>query len=386
MSNPQPYGKSTINNSPLDASGSDFPCKQRSGVYDDEGARAKNTFAVGATVPLAFTGSAVHGGGSCQISLTKDEKPTKNSQWAVIKSMEGGCPGTDGGASTSFNFAVPNTVAAGDWTMAWTWFNKIGNREIYMNCAPITITGGSKKREVNETTYEIDDSALAKRDASFPAMFLANMGNGCKTDDSKDLQFPDPGTVLEKASTASLSPPTGTCPKLPNVLLGGAASGSSGSASPNTSTPASNSTGTSAPTAPGTATILASQAPSPSSASSNSAAAGTPSASSSAASPSAAAGSAATPSPASGGSSGSSGSGSASASGAPAAAGSSAPSGSSSSGASGSGLTCSADGKQFQVGPGAPMQPVAAGTKCENGQITFAKRSAKFARNVGGWY
>jgi hypothetical protein len=34
LENPKPYGIDTLNNSPLDDSGLDFPCKQREGVYD----------------------------------------------------------------------------------------------------------------------------------------------------------------------------------------------------------------------------------------------------------------------------------------------------------------------------------------------------------------
>ena len=48
--------------------------------------------AVGSQQSLSFTGSAVHGGGSCQISLTKDLKPTKDTDFRVILSIEGGCP------------------------------------------------------------------------------------------------------------------------------------------------------------------------------------------------------------------------------------------------------------------------------------------------------
>lgn len=48
--------------------------------------------AVGSQQTLSFTGSAVHGGGSCQLSLTKDLKPTKDTDFRVILSIEGGCP------------------------------------------------------------------------------------------------------------------------------------------------------------------------------------------------------------------------------------------------------------------------------------------------------
>lgn len=401
MGQPVPYGKSSLDNSPLVAPGTDFPCKQRSGVYDDEGARAKNKLAAGAQNTMSFVGSAVHGGGSCQISLTKDKKPTKDTEWAVIDSIEGGCPGTDGGPTT-FKYSIPSTVAPGDYTLAWTWFNKIGNREMYMNCAPITVTGSSKKRDVNTTEYEsANDSVFGKRDASFPAMFVANIGNGCKTADSTDLQFPDPGSVVQKAGSGTLTPPTGTCPGKKQVSLGGGG-GSGASSKPstgNSSTPASKSTGASpSAAAPGTATILASVAPSAAagsaapasppaggSAAAGSAAPASPSAAGSAAGEAPSAAPASPSTPASGGSSsGSASAGSASPSGGAAAAGSSSGSG---------GLVCSADGKQFGLSGGAGstvMQPVAAGTKCENGAITFAKakrNSAKFGRkvNIGGW-
>ncbi|KAL8723817.1 MAG: hypothetical protein Q9181_007169, partial [Wetmoreana brouardii] len=86
MKTPAPYGAASLTNGPLDASGSDFPCKQRPGVYDPPA--TKNVMPIGAPQTLSFTGSAVHGGGSCQISLTKDLKPTKDSKWMVIHSIE----------------------------------------------------------------------------------------------------------------------------------------------------------------------------------------------------------------------------------------------------------------------------------------------------------
>ena len=193
LATPAPYGEDSLTNAPLDASGSDFPCKQRPGVYAD--AKSTATMPIGAKQTLSFIGGATHGGGSCQISLTKDLQPTKDSVFQVIHSIEGGCPtsspgniGDDANAPdpTSFDYSIPQGIAPGKYTLAWTWFNKIGNREMYMNCAPIVVSGGGSKRSFDDSeTYPSDahepsynetaEFALAARDATFPAMFVANI-------------------------------------------------------------------------------------------------------------------------------------------------------------------------------------------------------------------
>ncbi|KGO74372.1 hypothetical protein PITC_008960 [Penicillium italicum] len=194
MSTPTPYSKDTLNNSPLAADGSDFPCKLRDNAF--EAPATETILAIGESHPLSFIGSATHGGGSCQISLTTDLKPSKSSEWKVIKSFEGGCPANvDGNMSGgpdvidpyTFNFTIPDGISAGKYTLAWTWFNRIGNREMYMNCAPVTVSGGSSKRSPEE---------LEKRAASFPPMFVANV-NGCTTPESVDIRFPQPGEYVE---------------------------------------------------------------------------------------------------------------------------------------------------------------------------------------------
>lgn len=96
--------------------------------------------AIGAPQKLSFTGSAVHGGGSCQISLTTDKQPTASSQWMVIHSIIGGCPTNttqgnlpedpNGSSANTYEFSIPNGIVPGDYVLAWTWLNKIGNREV----------------------------------------------------------------------------------------------------------------------------------------------------------------------------------------------------------------------------------------------------------------
>lgn len=242
MATPVPYGKSTLNNSPLAADGSDFPCKQRTGVYDAEG--ASNTMAIGASVPLSFIGSATHGGGSCQISVTYDENPTKSSTFKVIHSIEGGCPikgvaGNNGDSASAvdpdtYSFTIPSSLPTGTAVLAWTWFNKIGNREMYMNCAPITITGASSKRseEAFDDLATLNVTQFMERDTAafdaLPNMFVANVNNGCGTQDSTDLKFPAPGDSLELDGTATATPVAPTGSSCGSTVAG--ASGTAGAA------------------------------------------------------------------------------------------------------------------------------------------------------------
>ncbi|EON63048.1 hypothetical protein W97_02275 [Coniosporium apollinis CBS 100218] len=195
ISNPVPYGQSSLNNSPLENSGSDFPCKQRPGVYD---ITKMNNMPVGVPQKLTFMGGATHGGGSCQVSVTLDQKPTKNSQWKVVKSIIGGCPasvngnlGSDaqGTDASQFEFTLPKGMPNGQYTLAWTWFNKIGNREMYMNCAPIEVTGGSS----DNTVFN-----------SLPDMFVANLPREeCQTPSDTNLIFPEPGNDVQTVIAAS---------------------------------------------------------------------------------------------------------------------------------------------------------------------------------------
>lgn len=205
MKSPVPYGKATLNNSPLEPDGSDFPCKQRSGVYVKDG--APNVMAIGEQQTLSFTGSAVHGGGSCQIALSTDTQPTKDSKWMVIKSIIGGCPASvpgnlpedaNGSGASTFQYSIPAGIAPGEYALSWTWFNKVGNREMYQNCASVTVTAATKKRYVPAPKS-------AKRQTSFPDLFRCNLGDGCVTPANVDIIFPNPGAEVQSVGAGPFS-------------------------------------------------------------------------------------------------------------------------------------------------------------------------------------
>ncbi|KAJ9150980.1 Lytic polysaccharide monooxygenase [Coniochaeta hoffmannii] len=220
---------------PLLADGRNYPCQAGpSGAYS---VKQVNTYPLGSTQTIAFIGQAVHAGGSGQAALTYDTAPRPNSVFKVLKSFEGGFVaknqiGNMGGDASApdpytYTFDVPKDIPAGNATVAITWFNKVGNREMYMMCAPVVVTGsGGDKANFDALTD----------------MFKANIGNGCGTQASKDLVFPDPGKILERnnGATTSFATPTGTgCPTPVATRPAGSAGGSSsaGSASAGTGAP-----------------------------------------------------------------------------------------------------------------------------------------------------
>ncbi|KAI9658203.1 MAG: hypothetical protein M1829_006807 [Trizodia sp. TS-e1964] len=176
---------------PLMASGSDFPCKGYHKLLGKPEGKSVATWAAGSSQSFTIEGGAIHNGGSCQASLSYDGGKT----FKVIKSFIGNCPMS---LSQKFPITIPVTAPAstGNGSLfAWTWFNQVGNREMYMDCAVVTITGGSGG--------SLDD---------LPDLFVANVGNGCSTTEGTDVVFPNPGKVVDNVSKAP-GPPVGTCQK-----------------------------------------------------------------------------------------------------------------------------------------------------------------------------
>jgi hypothetical protein len=203
------YGPSN----PIDPTGSDYPCKIPPGVSKLEIDGSPTVMTVGEPHTMSFTGLAVHGGGSCQISLTLGFQPNKQSQFSVVHSIEGGCPAAnqkgnlnDGQSPDKYQYTIPDGFAAGNYTLAWTWVNRIsGGTEFYMNCAPISVVGGKSTRKDRSIQERQVRHAAVDRRGSFPGMFMANMGDvsgGCRTTEAlkeqRAIKYPFPGDSVDR--------------------------------------------------------------------------------------------------------------------------------------------------------------------------------------------
>lgn len=356
-------------NGPLNGPGSgpsNYPCKQQPDGSTYKFDFPRTQMPIGSNYSVQFKGGATHGGGSCQFSLTKDLAPSAGTDFKVIHSVVGGCParnqngnaGENAGAmdADQYSFQIPEGLDPGDYTFAWTWFNKIGNREFYMNCAPVTLAGGGGggtpapapgKRDVEVEHY---NTTLVKRDPldSYPNLLLGNIPDvKCTSKDSANVQFPNPGQSVEinDKSPAPLVGDANQCYAPVGKMAGAGGQGSGGNSN------------VAAPAPAGGSSTPASNAP----------ARPSPAASSPAQFPTPAADSAASPSPI-------------------ATPGTPPPTGSSPGNCPAGAQPCSNQGavvcignNQFglcdQTGCAVP-QPLAAGTTCQNGAI--ARRSAKF--------
>lgn len=178
---------------PLAGDGSNYPCKL---YHNDSPQVSKATYTAGQSYQMTVAGAmelsggdedAVHGGGSCQLSLSYDNAQT----FHVIKSIIGGCP-----IQKTYTFTIPSFAPSSNSALfAWTWFNKMGNREMYMNCARVTIQGSiSAKRGRYERKRQNTLDSL-------PDIYKCNIGakgNGCVTKEGEDVQFPNPGPDIER--------------------------------------------------------------------------------------------------------------------------------------------------------------------------------------------
>ncbi|KAI6551065.1 hypothetical protein MCOR09_011200 [Pyricularia oryzae] len=247
---------------PLAPDGSNYPCRPRKGLQ----LKVKGSpthFTAGVKFEVKFAGEegkgAVHGGGSCQFSLSKGHSPKKDTRFYVIKSIEGGCPkrNSDGNLKPGeepdkYEVEIPPQFEPGDWVFAWTWINRIGGEpEYYMNCSPIRIVAGAEKSSLQGRreqgppkekeaapeakqpgTSDAEPGSKGKEQGApekgngpketkkpspsgkelggidqYPGVFMANLGEvsgGCTTTAAlraqKAILYPHPGNIVERGN------------------------------------------------------------------------------------------------------------------------------------------------------------------------------------------
>ncbi|RPA82753.1 hypothetical protein BJ508DRAFT_413917 [Ascobolus immersus RN42] len=202
---------------PLSPSGSNYPCRGHlKDLNSPRGGPVKN-YSPGGTYSFTIEGQATHAGGSCQASLSFDG----GNSWKVIKSYVGDCVRPQPGGDQTFRFTIPGDTPRGNAIFAWTWFNNLGNREMYMNCAVVTI-GNARKRSPIPNAIPLEplphegemmnvNGTLQKRALGNTPLFLANIGNGCTTAPGTDVVFPNPGDTEYSGNPAARAPPSGNC-------------------------------------------------------------------------------------------------------------------------------------------------------------------------------
>ncbi|ORZ34615.1 hypothetical protein BCR44DRAFT_1390396 [Catenaria anguillulae PL171] len=95
------------------------------------------TVAAGSSIPITLAGGATHDGGHCQFALSYDGDKT----FVVIDTIIREC--LRRGSPFQTTVTIPASAPSGKATLAWSWINAVGNREYYMSCADVEITGGS---------------------------------------------------------------------------------------------------------------------------------------------------------------------------------------------------------------------------------------------------
>ncbi|KAI8054212.1 hypothetical protein BDF22DRAFT_613377, partial [Syncephalis plumigaleata] len=110
--------------------GGPFPCKhQKPGPMT-------TTLHAGRPVLTRFGRGNPHKGGHCQFALSYDN----GRHWVVLRTVVAVC--FAGHSPYTIRVPIPKGARNGRALFAWTWIAAEGQREYYMNCADVRITGG----------------------------------------------------------------------------------------------------------------------------------------------------------------------------------------------------------------------------------------------------
>ena len=120
---------------PLNTDGYSYPCKG----YKKGPVTQNYTTNI---IPIELEGTVLHEGGHCQFGISNND-----SDFVVLNTVLDNCLLT----GLKYDLELPN-IPNGNYTLFWTWVNKIGNREYYMECADISLNIPNNTNYSNEIT------------------------------------------------------------------------------------------------------------------------------------------------------------------------------------------------------------------------------------------
>ncbi|KAJ9086610.1 hypothetical protein DSO57_1002332 [Entomophthora muscae] len=148
-------------------------------------------YTAGKNFTVTLGGSATHGGGHCQFAMSFDGQ-----DFVVIQTELGTCLKS----GKSFPVQIPKNFPSGRAVFAWVWNNRVGNREMYMNCADIEITGGSGTSYTGPELLIANFNVPGKKVHRFPAGFADDFG--------KELFAAQPKITIASSNTNAYQPAT----------------------------------------------------------------------------------------------------------------------------------------------------------------------------------
>ncbi|KAJ9086598.1 hypothetical protein DSO57_1002320 [Entomophthora muscae] len=148
-------------------------------------------YSAGQAINVAIEGGATHNGGHCQFALSFNGK-----DFVTIHTVFGTCPQPE----RSFSVQIPKNFPSGKAVFAWVWNNRSGNRELYMNCADIEITGGSGMSYTGPELLIANFDVPGKKKHIFPEGFSNDFG--------KDLFAAQPKITISSSGSSTYQPST----------------------------------------------------------------------------------------------------------------------------------------------------------------------------------
>ncbi|KAJ9083365.1 hypothetical protein DSO57_1035406 [Entomophthora muscae] len=148
-------------------------------------------YSAGQAINVAIEGGATHNGGHCQFALSFNGK-----DFVTIHTVFGTCPQPE----RSFSVQIPPNFPSGKAVFAWVWNNRSGNRELYMNCADIEITGGSGMSYTGPELLIANFDVPGKKKHIFPEGFSNDFG--------KDLFAAQPKITITSSGSSTYQPTT----------------------------------------------------------------------------------------------------------------------------------------------------------------------------------